>query len=134
MKSGSPCRESLSKRDKREGDRLAQRKYVEAEPVLRECLAKRTELASDDWKTYNAQSLLGEALSGQQKYAEAEPLLTAGYEGMKQREATIPPEAKSRLPLALERLVRLYEAWDKPDEAAKWRQELKAVSATAADP
>jgi hypothetical protein len=77
----------------------------------------------------NSQSLLGEALLEQQKYAEAEPLLIAGYEGMKQREATIPPQAKSQLPMALERLVRLYEAWGKPDEAAKWRQEVEALEA-----
>jgi hypothetical protein len=74
---------------------------------------------------------LGEALLGQQKYAQAEPLLTAGYEGMKKREATVPPESKSRLPLALDRLVRLYEAWGKPDEAAKWRHEMDAASAPA---
>jgi hypothetical protein len=27
---------------------------------------------------------------------------------------------------ALERLVRLYEAWGKPGAAAKWRQHLQA--------
>jgi hypothetical protein len=27
--------------------------------------------------------------------------------------------------------VRLYQAWDKPDEAAKWRQELEALTITA---
>jgi molybdenum-dependent DNA-binding transcriptional regulator ModE len=26
---------------------------------------------------------------------------------------------------ALERLVRLYEKWERPDEAAKWRTELE---------
>ena len=53
----------------------------------------------------------------QRKYAEAEPLLLSGYEGMKQREDTIPPQDKPRLTRALERLVRLYEAWGKQDEA-----------------
>ena len=70
--------------------------------------------------------MLGGALLGQKKYAEAEPLLIAGYEGMKQREATIPPQGKDRLTEALERLVQLYEATDKPDEAAEWRKELEA--------
>ena len=27
---------------------------------------------------------------------------------------------------AAERLLQLYEAWEKPDEAAKWRRELEA--------
>jgi len=31
--------------------------------------------------------------------------------------------------LALERLVQLYDAWGKPDQAAKWRQELEAAKA-----
>ena len=70
--------------------------------------------------------MLGGALLGQKKYAEAEPLLLAGYEGMKQREAKIPPLGKVRLTEALERLVQFYEALEKKDEAAKWRKELEA--------
>ena len=64
---------------------------------------------------------------GQKKYAEAEPLLLAGYEGMKQREAKIPPQGKVRLTEALERLVQVDEALEKKDEAAKWRKELEAL-------
>ena len=45
---------------------------------------------------------------------------------MKQREKTIPPQGKDRLPKALERLVQLYEATGRQDDAAKWRKELKA--------
>jgi hypothetical protein len=43
---------------------------------------------------------------------------------MKQREKTIPSPLKVRLKEALERLVKLYEATDKKDEAEKWRKEL----------
>jgi hypothetical protein len=32
---------------------------------------------------------------------------------------------------ALERLVHLYDAWDKPAEAAKWRKELDARTQAA---
>ena len=39
---------------------------------------------------------------GQKKHALAEPLLIAGYEGMKQREATLPGAARFRLTEALE--------------------------------
>jgi len=48
---------------------------------------------------------------------------------MKQHETTIPPQAKVRLTEALERLVQLYEATDKPDEAARWRKKLEASKA-----
>ena len=64
---------------------------------------------------------------GQKKYADAEPLLLAGYEGMKQREKTIPPQGKVRIPEAIERLVQLYEAMGKKDDAAKWRKELESL-------
>ncbi len=63
-------------------------------------------------------------LLGQKKYAEAEPLLVQGYEGMKAREAKIPPQSKKRLTEAAERIVQLYDAWGKPDQAAEWRKRL----------
>ena len=36
----------------------------------------------------------------------ADPRLPAGYEGMKRREKTIPPQGQVRIPEAIERLVR----------------------------
>jgi serine/threonine protein kinase/tetratricopeptide (TPR) repeat protein len=106
---------------------LRQGQYAAAEPLLRECLTLREKHEPDAWTTFNAQSLLGGALLGQQKYADAEPLLTHGYDGMKQREAKIPPQGKSRLTEALDRLVQLYDTWGKPDQAQKWRAELEKL-------
>jgi WD40 repeat protein/serine/threonine protein kinase len=105
---------------------LEQEQWAAAEPFLRECLAIREKAQPDSWATFNAQSMLGGALLGQKKYAEAEPLLLRGYAGMKERENTIPPVGKDRLPEAVERLVQLYEATAKKDEAAKWRREVEA--------
>jgi tetratricopeptide (TPR) repeat protein len=105
-------------------DLLKQRKYAEAEPFVRECLKIRERSAPDNLMTFNTRSLLGGSLLGQEKYAEAEPLLLAGYEGMKRREATIPPGGRVRLTEANERLVQLYEAWGKPEKAAVWRARL----------
>ena len=71
------------------------------------------------WLRYNAMSMLGGSLSGQGKYAEAEPLLVEGYEKM------APPKAAAiRKREALERVIKLYEAWGKPDKAAAWRMRL----------
>jgi len=67
---------------------------------------------------------LGAALLGQKKYSEAEPLLLAGYQGMKQREATIPPPFKLLLMEALERLVQFYEATADKDKAREWQNKL----------
>lgn len=66
-------------------------------------------------------------LTPQQQYVDAEPLLVQGYKRMKQREAKIPKNAKVRLTEAAERLVQFYDEWGKPDEAAKWRNELEAL-------
>jgi hypothetical protein len=75
--------------------------------------------------------MLGAALLGQKKYAAAEPLLLAGYEGMKQREATIPPWDKVRIDEALERLIHLAKAQGKKQEETKWQIELEARKKSA---
>ena len=113
---------------------LQQKKWTEAEPLLRECLAIREKTQPDVWSTFNTQSLLGGALLGQKKYAEAEPLLLKGYEGMKQREKTIPPQASTRLPEALDRLIELSTATNKPDEVKKWQAERAKYPAAAPPP
>lgn len=98
-------------------------RFRAAELLLRDCLAIREKTRPDDWTTFDAKSMLGGALLGQKKYADAEPLLLAGYEGMKQREAHIPDQENVRLPEALDRLIELYAANDKPDEVKKWQAE-----------
>ena len=103
---------------------IQQRKWVEAEPILRECLAIREKAQPDDWSTFNTRSQLGGSLLGQKKFADAEPLILAGYEGMKAREAKIPAPGKPRLTEAAERVVQLYEAWGKTDQAAEWKRKL----------
>jgi serine/threonine-protein kinase len=42
---------------------------------------------------------------------------------MKVREKTIPPVGSTRIPAALDRLIDLYTATNKPDEVKKWRAE-----------
>jgi hypothetical protein len=110
---------------------LDQKKWAEAESPIRQCLPIREKMRPDDWRTFNAKSMLGGALLGQKKYAEAEPLLLADYEGMKRRQKSIPPGGKIRFPQAVERLVQLYQALDKKDEVARWTKEREAIKAPA---
>jgi serine/threonine protein kinase len=111
---------------------LQMKAFTEAEPILREAMLVGDKAQPDHVSTYLSKSLLGGALSGQKKYVEAEPLLLAGYQGMKEREAKIPPGEKVRLTEALERLVQLYDASGKKEEAAKWRKELQSLKDAAA--
>jgi len=104
---------------------LQHRQYPAAETYLRECLTIREKKLPDDWVLFNTKSMLGGALAGQKKFQEAEPLLLEGYSGMKDRPAKIPPAAKTRLGEAIRRLVDLYTAWDRPEEAEKWRKKLE---------
>jgi hypothetical protein len=107
--------------------RLQEKKYAEAEPLLRQGLSLRERRVPNDWSRFHSESLLGESLRGQndpKKFDEAERLLIGGYEGMKQRAAKIPAPLKRRLTEAGERIVRLYDDRGKPDETAQWRAKL----------
>jgi hypothetical protein len=110
--------------------------HAAAEPLLRECLAAREKQEPDAWTTYYAQSLLGAALLGQRKYADAEPLLVKGYEGLKARGKSIPRTGggEPRILEALDRLIELGTATNRPDEAAKWRAERAKYPGAAPPP
>ncbi len=58
------------------------------------------------------------------RYAEAEPLVVSGYQGLKAREAKIPKSGSFNLPEAAERVVQLYELSGKPEKVAEWRARL----------
>jgi tetratricopeptide (TPR) repeat protein len=110
---------------------LERKHWAAAEPFLRECLAIREKKQPDDWRTFNAQSMLGGVLLGRHQYAEAGRLLLKGYQGMKEREKTIPPQGKVRLTEAVERLVQLYQTTARKDEAAKWQTQLRKLKQQA---
>jgi hypothetical protein len=102
-----------------------EKKLAEAEPLIRECLAIREKNLRDDWRTFDAKSMLGGILLSQTEHTEAEPLLLAGYEGMKEREGKIPADGKPHLKESLQRLVQLYEATAQSEKLAKWKKRLE---------
>jgi serine/threonine protein kinase/Tfp pilus assembly protein PilF len=102
----------------------SQGKYAEAEPLFREALAIREKRLPNHWIRAETAGSLGEVLAQQNKLDEAEPLLLAGYEGIKDNPAA-PAEPRRR---AVERLVNLYQLQNKPEEAARWRARLPATS------
>jgi tetratricopeptide (TPR) repeat protein len=100
-----------------------------AEALLRQAVEIRKKKLPDDWRTCEIESLLGASLLGQQKYAEAEPFLLEGYEGMQARQAKIADSCRKYLVEAGARIVKLYEAWGNSDEAEKWRHRLEQAKA-----
>ena len=97
-------------------------RFAEAATQLSGCLTLREkELPEGHWLIADTRSLLGEAMVGEGKYVGAEPLLLESYAEMKDNRQ-VPPDRKRR---AIERIVRLYADWEKPDEALQWRQRLE---------
>ncbi|MCA9315524.1 MAG: serine/threonine-protein kinase [Planctomycetota bacterium] len=97
--------------------------FAAAEPRLRKVLSIRRELDPEGWRTFEAESLLGAALTGQAKFDDAAPLLVSGYRGMKAREDRIPADESGRVADALQRIVKHYLARDRGDEAEAWRSQ-----------
>lgn len=99
---------------------ISQRKFTESEPLAREVLEFYRKQEPDDWQRFRAESLLGASLAGQKKYAGAEPLLLAGYQGMLSRKDRTQVFNWYYLDRAHDWLVQLYQAWGKPMQAAEW--------------
>lgn len=91
-------------------------KHTIAESYLRKALDKRkTGLKPGHTSIAEVQSLLGECLTSQRRYQEAEGLLNESYGIYKSRLGEIDPRTSS----ARERLVQLYEAWGRREDAAR---------------
>ena len=101
---------------------LQQRRYADAETLLKELAIPEPSAAT--WHRFEGESLLGAALAGEQKFSDAERPLVEGYEGMFERLATIPAADRPALDRAGQELVRLYQAWGKPERAVEWRARL----------
>jgi len=113
---------------------------VEAEALLREGAAiwirANGDNANASWLSGNNESMLGQALTIQSRFTEAESLVRTGYEDMTSAPRRSPSTAEVGFDFkrrALARIVRLYESWDAAEpekghdlEAAEWRAKLEA--------
>ncbi len=88
---------------------VAQQRFEDAEPTLRELISVYEVVAPEDWEHYSAMSMLGDCLLAKQKFTEAEPLLLAGKAGVAKR--------LQRLQLSLPERMRIEKTLD--DRLAK---------------
>jgi hypothetical protein len=101
-------------------------KPQEGEPLLREAWElRRKALPDGDRRTAAAASLLGGALTELGRCADAEPLLLSSYEALGAASGV----ATGQLTDARARIVKLYETWGKPAEAARWRDQKEKSAA-----
>jgi tetratricopeptide (TPR) repeat protein len=100
------------------------KRKVEAVALAKEMVrAAREQFPADSPELAAELGFPGLALLMVGEYADAEPLLLSRYQGLTRAEARVPPRViDPRLPDVVDHLIQLYEAWDKPIEAAKWRK------------
>ncbi len=97
----------------------------EAETYLREALAIRMRLLPKGNQLIGiSEGALGECLTSQKRYAEAEPLLQRSYATIKAVQGDQGPSTLE----AAKRLVTLYQCWNKPADAARYQAPPSAPS------
>jgi serine/threonine-protein kinase len=97
----------------------------EAERWLRRGLSiRQTTLPSDHPQIAISQSELGACLTARGRFAAAQPLLKQSYRALRDKVGAAHDDTQH----ALERLVALFEAWEKPDSVAKFQSLLAASS------
>jgi tetratricopeptide (TPR) repeat protein len=102
------------------------------EKVLREVLSQRQRAwPKGHPEIAAAQINLGGFLTERKQHDEAEPLLLVAYQSLKTHSQADSPSLKRRRVEIVERLVQLYVAWGRNEDAAKWRKELGATKAAA---
>ena len=101
----------------------------EAEKLLREAVRIRTEnMPETHFLRATANGVLGEFLTAQKRFPEAEPFLLASHESLEKSQAANSPRTRR----ARQRLANLYDAWNKPEQAAPYRALL--TSSAPAEP
>jgi serine/threonine protein kinase len=102
---------------------LFQGRYKEAEQAARNGLAAWKKGRPGDWSQFHLMSVIGGALLGQRKIAEAEPFLIQGYAGLKEHEAIKNSGFDHWVVQAAERLIRYYEMTNQSEKARQVREE-----------
>lgn len=95
---------------------VAQGKHAEAHPVLEELVRLERGKQGNAYSRAMAERRLGENLLALNRYEAAEPLLQKSYAALRQ----LDPD-REETHRALQHLVDLYAAWQKPREADRYR-------------
>jgi hypothetical protein len=107
--------------------RVEQKKYSDAETVIRQSLATDQSLSPSSWNVFRDRVLLGAALAGQGKFQDGEPLLLSGFEGLIRTENNIPQDYRFYLAASEHWIDQLYQDWGRPDRAAEWKLKLQGL-------
>ena len=93
--------------------------------MLREYTATAAETLPDDcWQIAMARNLLGACYTARGDYEDAETLLLKSYPIL----SSTLGQNQELTQQAIQRIVKLYHAWDKPEQASQWQARLAAES------
>ncbi len=109
---------------------LERQQGAKAEQVLRDYLINSEKAGAGSWEAFSARSLLGGALLGQRKFAEAQPLIVSGYDELKKQAAArknLDNDARDDLRGAMDRLEELYDQRQDDRDSARWKAEMEQV-------
>ena len=134
MRDGLESAEYAQELTKLGSNLLQQKKPEAAEPILRESLAILQKKQPGTQDTFHTESLLGARVVGPPEVCRRRAALGRGISGDFRVGESPEPEEPRPTNLAaprrcIERLVQEYDAWGKPDEAAKRRKELEEAKA-----
>jgi tetratricopeptide (TPR) repeat protein len=105
---------------------LLLQKFPAAETNLRESLALYLTQQSQEARTAQVKSLLGEALVKLERYDEAESLLIDACTALAEHKSQLAEEDReSQLRRSVERIIELYQRWGRPDDVKKWSMKLR---------
>lgn len=104
----------------------------EAEEMLRQVLADMEQVFDeDDFQVAFTRAMLGENLLAQGRFAESEPYLLESHDVM----LRVTEDPATFFPIdSFGRLIRLYDAWDRPEAAARYRRALAEIGARSSWP
>src|SRR5262249_46320300 len=109
--------------------RVLLKKYAEAQGPLQDSLAIYLKKQPKDILRHMTAILLGAALLGQKKYADAEPLLLHGAKELVAQAANLSPANRQLALAVVQRIAELYETAQQPEQAEGWRQRLQVLQA-----
>lgn len=98
--------------------------FADAEVLFAEHYERQEKKDAKNWRTFNAQSLLGWAVLKQGRLKEAKSLLENGYGGLKDQAKKIPKDKEQVLSFALDSLIELAKESKNDDELKKWQAQL----------
>jgi len=105
-------------------------RFAQSEALAREHLLRWEKSRPEDWHAFAFRLLIGSALSRQGRFAEAEPLLISGCDGLRERRERMPPNVLSELAQPMSPVAQFYTPWGRSERAAEWnRKHAESLSA-----